>query len=340
MTMRPWIVPVGGYLGAGKTTLILAAERLLRERGVRAAAILNDQGGDLVDTAYVQGQGVPAGQVAGACFCCRFSELLGAMEDLRSSEPEVIFIEPVGSCTDLAATVVQPLMDFLDRYRVAPLTVVVDPGRACGDPGFLFDKQVAEADIVAFSKCDLHAAFPRLDHPEVRHLSAATGLGVNEWLNEILSGTVSAGTRLLDIDYEEYARAEAALGWLNWSARVEVDPPLSSAQWIGPLLDGLQKELNLGGAQIAHLKVLDQTAGSYLKASVTANEDLPVVDGDLAASPGREHHIRINLRAVLPAAELGRIFRRELAKMPGSRTDELFECFSPGAPKPERRVMR
>ena len=49
MNNRPWLVLVGGFLGAGKTTLILSAARELRKRGLRSAAILNDQGQDLVD---------------------------------------------------------------------------------------------------------------------------------------------------------------------------------------------------------------------------------------------------------------------------------------------------
>ncbi len=247
MTARPWIVPVGGFLGAGKTTLILAAARVLQERGVKTAAILNDQGRELVDTAYVQSQDVPAGQVAGACFCCRFSELITAMENLRALSPEVIFIEPVGSCTDLVATVLRPLQrDFLDQYQLAPLTVLVDPAAVSGNPGFLFENQIAEADIAAFTKCELHTEFPPLNHFEVRHLSARTGQGVNEWLNEVLSGTIAAGTRPLDLDYEEYARAEAALGWLNWSGCLELERPLSPAELIGPFIEDLQKALGRG----------------------------------------------------------------------------------------------
>ena len=46
---RPWIAIVGGFLGAGKTTLILAAAKELERRGIRSAVILNDQGNELVD---------------------------------------------------------------------------------------------------------------------------------------------------------------------------------------------------------------------------------------------------------------------------------------------------
>ena len=34
---RPWIVVVGGFLGSGKTSLILAAARELERRGLRCA---------------------------------------------------------------------------------------------------------------------------------------------------------------------------------------------------------------------------------------------------------------------------------------------------------------
>src|SRR5215467_8142623 len=115
------LVPVGGFLGAGKTTLIIAASRLLRDRGLRPAAIFNDQGADLVDTRYAAAQGIDAGQVAGGCFCCRFSDLVDAAERLRAHSPDVIFAEAVGSCTDISATTLQPLKRlYADRYRVAP----------------------------------------------------------------------------------------------------------------------------------------------------------------------------------------------------------------------------
>jgi len=93
---KSWIVPVGGFLGAGKTTLILAAARHLQQRGLNSAAILNDQGVDLVDTAYARASGLPASEVTGGCFCCRFSDFLAAADQLRSYAPDVIFAEPVG----------------------------------------------------------------------------------------------------------------------------------------------------------------------------------------------------------------------------------------------------
>jgi Ni2+-binding GTPase involved in maturation of urease and hydrogenase len=49
--MAPLLVVVGGFLGAGKTTIVLGTVERLRRRGRRVAVITNDQGGSRVDTA-------------------------------------------------------------------------------------------------------------------------------------------------------------------------------------------------------------------------------------------------------------------------------------------------
>src|SRR5579863_10764442 len=122
---RPLIIPLGGFLGAGKTSLILTAARLLEERGKKCAAILNDQGRDLVDTVWAESNGIDADQVSGGCFCCLFSDLIDAAERLRAHSPDVIFAEAVGSCTDISATTLQPLkLYYGDMFRVAPYTVL------------------------------------------------------------------------------------------------------------------------------------------------------------------------------------------------------------------------
>jgi hypothetical protein len=338
-------------LGAGKTTLILTAARILAERGVKCAAILNDQGGDLVDSAYVESQGVAAGEVTGGCFCCRFSDLIDSLEQLRAVAPEVIFIEPVGSCTDLSATILQPLKsEFGQQYRLAPLTVVVDPAQAADldDPHirFLFERQVAEADLVFVNKGGSFDA----SGMEIRYGSAlsdrigggtvsdlAWSSSVAAWLDEMLGGSLPVGGKLLEIDYEQYARAEAALAWLNWSATVRLSPALSPAALVGPWLDALQEALRSADARISHLKVFDQTPGGYLKAALTSNVGDPAVEGDLSASPEVEHALRLNLRAVMEADALRAIFLTELERLPGERTAERFACFSPAAPRPQHR---
>src|ERR1700733_3325681 len=170
VSTRPWVVLVGGFLGAGKTTLILAAARELERRGLRSAMVWNDQGKDLVDSRYAGLSGMRSGEVTGGCFCCRLSQLIEAMRDLRAYAPDVIFAEPVGSCTDLSATVLRPLLEYSESYQLSPLTVLVDPLRAHAmleedanpDMRFLFEKQLQEADLVCFTKSDLYPDYPEM----------------------------------------------------------------------------------------------------------------------------------------------------------------------------------
>ena len=340
------LVPVGGFLGAGKTTLILAAARVLRDRGLRAAAIFNDQGADLVDTRYAAAQGIDAGQVSGGCVCCRFSDRVDAAERLRAHAPDVIFAEAVGSCTDISATTLQPLKRlYRDRYRVAPYSVLVDPGRTFeGEWRFLFEKQIEEADLICFTRADRYSA-PQAGRPvphaaPLRYLSGTTGEGVAAWLDEVLAGRITPGAHILDIDYERYARAEAAFAWMNCTATVELHEPLSPAMVVGPLLERLDAAFTAGGLDIAHLKLIDEAASGYLKASLVRNGDEPAVEGSMTASPASMHELLLNVRAAGDPRHLQSIVEAQFAALPGRVQMRAAQSFRPAPPRPEHREER
>jgi CobW/HypB/UreG, nucleotide-binding domain len=346
---RPWIVVAGGFLGAGKTTLLMAAARELERRGLRSAVVMNDQGDALIDSEYASIQEVPYGEVTGGCFCCRFSELVHVMDDLRRFSPDVIFAEPVGSCTDISATILQPLREYSDQYRLAPFTVLVDPVRAeellaedaDDNLKFLFTKQIQEADVICFTKADISESYPELagmDAHIVRQLSAKTGRGVSAWLDEILSGLLSVGGKILEIDYEQYARAEAALAWLNLQVDIEVAMPVSPAGLLGPLLDALDADFTAAQIRIVHLKTILHAPTGYVKAAICVNGQEPAVEGDLDASPAFRHNLLLNLRAVGDAAEVREIVERNFASVDGKLDNMQMSCFHPAAPKPERRI--
>lgn len=340
----PTLALVGGFLGSGKTTLLLAAARLLRDRGMRVALITNDQGEDLVDTQLAKISGFDTEEVTGGCFCCRFTDLLCAAGRLLELQPDVILAEPTGSCMDLSATILRPLQTLYDgRFRVAPLTVLVDPGRAADltDPhiAYLFRNQLAEADIVCFSQCDRFNYFPDLGVPVDFHLSARSGVGVAEWLDAALGGERVAGGRLIDPDYLVYAEAEAALGWLNWSASVSLRRALSPAMVAGPLLDELDRALTAAGTAIVHLKLLAQSPSGSIKAALCRNGDEPSVQGNLAASPAAHHDLVLNLRARAYPETLEKIVATAVSHIPGRLSNVRMAAFQPAPPKPEHRVQ-
>jgi hypothetical protein len=349
-TAKPWIVIVGGFLGAGKTTLLLAAARELEQRGLRSAVVMNDHGEALVDSEFASMHGLQRGEVTGGCFCCRFSELVHVMDDLRSFSPDVIFAEPVGSCTNISATTLQPLRELSDQYRLAPFTVLVDPERAKemlrpdadANLKFLFEKQLSEADLICFTKSDVTTRYPSLADfgvQDARKISSKTGSGVAAWLDEVLSGKLSAGSHILDIDYEQYASAEAALSWLNLQVEIRPAIPVSPAALLGPLFDDLDADLSAAGISIVHMKAILQSPSGYVKAALCANGQEPSVEGNLDASPAVKHSLLLNLRALGAAEKVQAIVETNLARIEGKLDNLEISCFHPAAPKPERRIV-
>lgn len=344
MSEQPWLLLVGGFLGAGKTSLILAAARELERRGMRSAVILNDQGDALVDTAFAERSGMETDQVTGGCFCCRLTEMVTAAEQLRAHNPDVIFAEPVGSCTDLSATILQPLrLSHFEKFRLAPYTLLIDPTQsdllmsadADENLSFLFRKQLEEADLVCSTKSDLH--YPPFVGA-TRELSARTGQGVAAWLDEVLAGTLAAGHRVLEIDYDQYARAEASLAWLNLEVTLECDPPRSPAVLLGPLLDDIDGQLTAADVKIVHLKAIDSSPEGFVKAAQTRNGQEPQVEGSLDASPSSRHHLLLNLRASGTPVQVQAIVERALESVPATKTGVRLACFSPARPVPEQRI--
>ncbi len=340
------MVVVAGLLGAGKTTLIAEAARRLVGRGLHVAVITNDQGGGLVDTSLMRVARIPVAEVAGGCFCCRFSDFLEQALTLRAGGADVIFAEPVGSCLDLAATVVRPLLrDEPHRFRLAPLTVLVDPARARhlrnstqDDLAYLFDHQVAEADVICLSKADRPSPATTIDGVAVHRVSARSGEGVDAWLGYVLGGEGTLSGRQLTVDYRRYADAEAALGWLNWHVQIDLETGLSPALVVGPFVERLDSALSERGVRIVHLKVLDQTPVGYVRLSLCANGDEPIVEGALDAAPTRAHELLVNARAVGDPDALSEAVTGALNAIRADVTILRREAFRPAEPRPERRA--
>lgn len=276
------LVMVGGFLGAGKTTTLIWLARHYLSQGRRVAFVANDQAENLVDTSLFRTVS-PAREVAGGCFCCRLEDFLKITERLRLEDrPDLILAEPVGSCTDLVATVVQPLKRLYQNcYQVAPFVVLTDPHRAgrilSGDQfggfsakvAYLFQKQLEEADAIAVNKCDLLTPTERQDlmaalqrhFPEKRifFVSARTGENMDE-LVRFQEQDGRFGVHVADVDYDIYAAAEAELGWLNVTARLSSRQAFMPDQLLYKLIARIQERLQTAGAEIAHLKGLLHTS--------------------------------------------------------------------------------
>ncbi len=357
------LILVGGFLGAGKTTLLLAAGRLLHKCGLRVGLVTNDQGGQLVDTALAQQANLPVVEVAGGCFCCRLPDLMESLAVLqRTVAPDVILAEPVGSCTDIIATVMRPLAARPNLgLEIAPFTVLVDALRLAqtdkGMAGYIYRKQLEEAELIGVTKLDLvdpplgrkllHGLHQRFGPSRVRALDAIRGSGVDDWLQEVRAHT-SAMALQLDINYAAYAAAEAALGWLNATGVVESDVPFSPSNWLAYFLRMLDDGLRGSGASTAHLKA-QVTSGhgsgtAVHKASLTLGGGPLSWDGCMAGDDGKTTRLEfiLNARVETSPQVLERVVRSTMAELSPEQSFHYsftdFTCISPAAPQPSERI--
>ena len=363
--MKARYVMVGGFLGAGKTTALLNAAQRLSGRGLRVGLITNDQSSGLVDTALANARDLPVAEISGGCFCCRFTSLVDAAAGLdRDSQPDVFLAEPVGSCTDLQATVNEPLRHMYgDRYQIAPLSVLIDPARALRVLGvetgqsfspkvlYVYRKQLEEAELLVINKIDtfvpgriadlrgaLQSAFP---NARILEISARTGAGMDEWLAQIVDEE-GAG-RALEIDYDEYADGEALLGWLNCTARIGGDD-VDGDQLLLELARAIRGSLEAAGAEIAHLKMTLTPEGGHGIGAVNVVRTEAEPELAFALDAGIDAgELTLNLRAEADPERLETVVRDAMVAVAGrfeaTIVPDHLERFRPGRPIPTHRMV-
>ena len=162
-------VVIGGYLGAGKTTLV---NHLLRHAGGRRIAVLvNDFGEVDIDADLIVGQDGEVLSLAGGCVCCSFgSDLVGTLMALpeRSPPPEVVLIELSGVALPAAVVRSARLAPGIDVVGTLVVLDAADVARQAADRyvGDTVRQQLADADLLLLNKTDLvdAAALPALRH--------------------------------------------------------------------------------------------------------------------------------------------------------------------------------
>jgi G3E family GTPase len=358
-------IMVGGFLGAGKTTAMLRLAEHLTTRGRRVGLITNDQSHGLVDTSIVAAKGYPVQEITGGCFCCRFNSLTEAADRLaRDARPDVFLAEPVGSCTDLKATVQYPLRRLYGSdYRVAPLSVLVDPMRAARILGlesgrsfspkvlYVYDKQLEEADIIVVNKSDLlddarrealeGALSARFPQAEIVTVSARTGANLDDWFGRLSAPLTSRPA--MEVDYDVYAEGEALLGWLNATFRVSASSPFDGNRFLQRVADDVRDRLAAAGVEIAHFKMtLAPDTGNDLAVLNLVRTDGRSESPHRLAEELTEGELIVNLRAEadpeqLKAAAYAGL--EEAAREAGIEVSvEHSEHFRPGRPEPTHRM--
>ena len=193
------IIIVSGFLGSGKTTLILNVAREMVTKGSKVAIIENDFGQVNIDSQMMTRAGLTVREMSMGCICCTLGPdfLMNLKELAVRYSPETIIVEPSGIANS------DTILSALDHYTGPPIESVkaiciVDGARFFSmipafEVGLL--NNLRAADLICLNKVDnmkneeivqidewLESKVP--DRPVV-HLSLKEGMGFNKVLEEV-----------------------------------------------------------------------------------------------------------------------------------------------------------
>jgi G3E family GTPase len=354
---------VGGFLGSGKTTAIANSCKILSENGITTAVITNDQGEYLVDSRFIKDLDIAYSEVTGGCFCCNYNQLDTQISTLKNNKnPSAIFAEFVGSCTDLVATVLKPLIEYrgaqneqvtFSSFVDAKLFLMHLEGRELPfslETGYIWQKQIEEAEILVINKADLVSA------EELKRLRSLTenmfpskqllfqnsldNDSLKKWIDLIDKQSENKEHKSIDVDYEIYGKGEANLAWLDEEIEV-ISSNNSSVELAYDFINGITRDIVQKGLTIGHLKFFLSFNDKSLKISHTTITDNSVYESQVNEK-ARSVDLLINARIQTSPDELKKILFENLNKLKSCEgvlvNEKFLSYFKPGFPNPTHRM--
>ena len=345
MTATKYMV-VSGFLGAGKTTTMIAMAREMNKRfaaeGIHtdnssvvghAAIIANDLGAkNLVDADYTRTADVTINEITGDCICYVTDDLVDHINRLARDGAELVMSDIPGSGVGALDHVYLTLKDqYPGKYDLLPLMCIVDPERLRmilpekadihlpEEMRFLLNAQLAEADLIVLNKIDLlddaeiasDLEFIQKAYPEipVMKMSARTGEGVPEVVDYLLSHKATAEHRDLGTDSEEFDAAEAQMCWYNrrFFVATRDDSNIDFNKVVEDFIEAIRDGLIEARRNVPHLKLFAAGEGEdFVKASLLG------VDYDIEYDQRLEKEysgiaIIVNARATCESETMGEI---------------------------------
>jgi len=159
METKPKVIILSGFLGSGKTTVLVRMIERLRERegaDFRIAIVENEIGSASVDSSIIQEAGYSVTEMLSGCVCCTLiGQLIPALQKLEEElDPHLVILEATGMATP------DTMANNLRKYGGYPVRIVtlVDASRWQRIKlalQILLTSQVEPADIVWVNKIDL-----------------------------------------------------------------------------------------------------------------------------------------------------------------------------------------
>lgn len=197
------IAQIAGFLGSGKTSLLMEIAQGLVNNKKKVAIVVNDIGDVPVDGKIIEDFGLKAKELANGCICCQIATDFANTLTILHQEfnPDIVLVEPTGiavpwmvkraaeysEAEEIIKISHAPVITLIDAFRIDMLKKAVKR---------LIETQVREADVLAINKVDI-APPEKINeaeelakdiNPEARitHTSAVTKEGIDKVVDIIL----------------------------------------------------------------------------------------------------------------------------------------------------------
>lgn len=156
------ITQIAGFLGCGKTTLLLKLSRALADDGNRKIALVVNEIGEIpVDGKIMEESGMQVKDIGGGCICCEVASTFAKTiyRLYKDFKPDHVLVEPTGVAVPHQVKLAARMGGRDAKIKMGPAIVLFDATR----PAELLDMdmlgqlvitQVKDADLIAISKID------------------------------------------------------------------------------------------------------------------------------------------------------------------------------------------
>lgn len=340
---------VSGFLGAGKTTTMVALSEYINANLGKASIIANDLGArNLVDTKFSKAQGCDVTEITGGCICYQTENLVDRLRRLLDYEKNEFVMSDIPGCGVGALDLVYFKLneDYHGEFELAPFTVVADPERLRTimpeqadinlpkEMNCLFRSQLLEADVILLNKIDLLSEEQIREYrdflqelcpeAEVFAISARERIGIDRAAEYIMSH--NARLKPLDLDYgsQELMEAEEKLSWYNRQVYMRhCCAVFDGNAFVHDLVEAIRNRLKDHGRNVPHLKVYAEAAdGTACKVSLLG-VDYPVETDSLLKEEWPDLPVIINARAACESQLLLSVMDDALEEV-----GEKYQCSS------------
>lgn len=322
---------VSGFLGAGKTTTMIALGEHFDKNICKCAIIANDLGATLVDTSLTQASGCTVTEIGNDCICYKMDETTDVIRRMRDNEGAKFVMSDIPGCGVGALDHVYHTLhdNNADEFILAPFMVLVDPERLRmimpekadihlpEELVYLLKLQLEEADLIVLNKIDLldeadqnrymnflHEACP--DVP-IMKISAGEKTGIPELAEYVM--THESQLKNFSVRYDEqFNEAESKLTWYNRRIyfKSNSDSELDCNELIDDLIEAVRMGLIEKKRNVPHLKLFATCDGDFCKVSLIGID----YDTEYAQKFNGNHknmRMIINARAVCESRPFARI---------------------------------